>query len=456
MINHSYLKGTLVYFILVIFQINIRAFSQPIANNFPKIGDRCPDFILKDLHYYSKKTAKSTEFRGKPVILDFFSVGCEACFASFPALNRLKKEFEGRVQFFLIAKKSRGLQKQYEKFIKHYKLSLPVEYDDSTIWNQFGVLLVPYTVWIDSIGIIRQISTSFALTRDRLNSFIQGKRLELTVSLNQNSQKNEENGYMFYDPKKPFLIGGNGGLDTAFSYRSVFANWDSRSYFHRDLFISSKNKSQVNEIGVPLEVLYNLAYGDTVNSIYPTDPEEEKIGVPNQYGKWARTPLIESARKYLFDYDIDSARNVFSYSLKIPDSLGKPENLQKIMRRDLESYFHFRVSVETRKMPCWKLVADSDKVRLLKSKGGNPEYNADFTSLSMTNLPFLYVLAIIWGSNQREDVFIDETGIDFNIDLKMNCIWLDLNDIKRELIKNGFDLVKAEKEMKVIVVRDNQ
>ena len=262
----SYCLKRIPIILFLVILLGTKVKSQ--TKDYPKIGDTIPNFILKDLHYSKYKHLNSAVFKGKPLIIDFFSIGCKACFESFPEVNSLKKEFEGRVEFILIAKQSPGLQKQYEKYMNHYQLSLPVDYDDSTIWNQFGVLLVPYTVWVDQNGIIKQITTSFALTKDRINNFIQGKSQSFAISVNKKDDENKKKGIWiynnFYDNQKPLLINGNGGPDSSFLFRSLLCKWDYKTYFYRDLFIGSRNKNRIQEIGVSLNILFNLAYGDTV------------------------------------------------------------------------------------------------------------------------------------------------------------------------------------------------
>jgi hypothetical protein len=423
-------------------------------NNFPKIGDRLPSFYLHDLHYYSKTKASSDIFSGKPLIIDFVSEGCDACFLDFARIDSLKKEFEGKVQFLLVGKRSPTMQKQYERYMKHYGLDLPIDYDDSAIWDQFGVWLVPYTVWIDADGIIRQITTSFALKRDRINNLIAGKNQTLTVSVNQSDEYNKTNYGNFFDNDKILLTDGNGGADTSFLYRSILCKWDYRTYFYWDYFINSENKNRIQEVGVSLNMLFNLAFGDTVNCQVP-----KLLGNDtslNHYGEWARYPLVESSRSSLFSYDQDSAKNIFSYSLVIPEAGATAKKLQHMMQTDLKNYFSFEVHVETRKMPCWKMIALKNDGELLKTRGGLSKLTGDFSHYKMQNEPIQLLLNEIWGFHQYEPIFIDETGINYNIDLDIDAVMSDMNDIRRALQQNGLDLVLGEKDLKTIVVRDSR
>ena len=446
-IIHGFLFLTFLSFLF-------KGHSQSLTQQkFPKIGDHSPAFLLNDLHYYSKTKTSSTEFNGKPMIIDFFSEGCDGCFISLPHVDSLKKEFEGKVQFLLIGMKSSGIAKQYDKYMKHYGLNMPVDYDDSTIWNLFGARLVPYIVWIDANGIVRQLTNSFALNRSRIQNLLEGKTQPLTVSVNQSDDQNENYYNNFYDNTKPLLIGGNGGADTSFLFRSVLCKWDYRTYFHRDPFISSANKSRIQEVGPSLNILFELAFGDTVNSQMPRVIGDTEI---NHYGQWARFPLVESNRSSLFNFDQDSAKNIFSYSLILPDSNYTAKKLQQMMQNDLKNYFSFDVTVEKREMPCWKIVAGKNAEELIKTKGGPPSWTGNFSGFTLQNQPINSLLVEIWGFHQYEPIFIDETGISYNIDLKIDAVLTDLNDIKKALQKNGLDLVRGEKEMKVIVIRDSK
>jgi thiol-disulfide isomerase/thioredoxin len=451
----SYQKGASlllsVYFLLMTFKME----AQTNGSVIPKIGDSCPSFLLKNLHYCDKRIARSVEFKGKPLILDFFSVGCKACFMSFPELNRLRQQFEGRVKFILVGKMSPGLQKQYENYKEHYHLDLAVDYDDSTIWNQFGVIRVPHTVWIDSRGIIQHITTPFALTTERINLFLEGKEMSLNVNDNRKDSSYPDrwigNFDYFFDYKKPLLIGGNGGSDSLFLYRSILSKWDYRCSFWQHPYFNTGNKTRIQEIGVTLGKLFNLAYGDTVDFLTPRYKDEENI--PNHYGDWATQPIVESTRKYLFDYDQDSTENMFSYSLILPDSNASTHRMQRMMQRDLQNYFSMYATVEIRKMPCWKIIANG-KAYLLKTKGGAPVFEGNFSGFTLQNQPVHSLMLEIWSYFQREPVMIDATGINYHIDLKLDAVMTDINEVRKALQKKGLDLVPGEKEMKVIVVRD--
>ncbi len=125
------------------------------------------------------------------------------------------------------------------------------------------------------------------------------------------------------------------------------------------------------------------------------------------------------------------------------------------MQRDLQNYFGFDVTVELRMMPCWELVASNIAKEKLKTKGGRPKFDGDYLSgFRLTNQPVFHIIKSLWAMHQLGPPFMDRTGISNNIDFVMESGTFDLNDALECLRKNGLDLVKNEKEMKVIVIRN--
>jgi thiol-disulfide isomerase/thioredoxin len=448
------LAKQIFFVICLLTQFKLSANSQTLQKTYPGIGDRCPDFILDNLSYYSKTKASRQDFDGKPIILSFFSTGCGSSFESLPHLKEMQKQFEGQVQFILIGRSDAELKSEYEKYRSHYQLTFPVDFDDSVLWNKFGVYFVAHTIWIDGSGIIRQITTPYALTPDRIEKLIAGQQQNLVISSTLGDHDDYMNGIMFYDPEKPFLVAGNGGADTSFSYRSIFSLWDYRTGYNFDNFISSKNNNTLFESGVSLRTLYNLAYGDTVQFQTYLFTYGMKAMEKNTYSKWSNTPDLVTKRKDIFKADYYTGENLFTYSLNVPKRLGNAKSLQAILRRELKNYFGFNVTVETRMRPCWKLIVDPKKKDLLKTKGETPVWKGGFSQLTLKNMPVTTLISTIWGFNQDGDTIIDETRINGNIDIDIDCIWTDLNDVKKELREKGLDLVRSEKMLKVLVIRD--
>jgi hypothetical protein len=150
----------------------------------------------------------------------------------------------------------------------------------------------------------------------------------------------------------------------------------------------------------------------------------------------------------------------FCYSLIVPRSQSTKEYMMQSMQRDLKNYFRYEVVIETRKMPIWQLVATEEAKTKLKTKGGPEFFKSLWNAGTIAqNVPVKSLVRLISSSlgNGKISHFIilNATGIEGNIDIDLSdCLISDINDLKRNLQANGLDLVQGQKDMKVIVIRD--
>lgn len=443
------MKMEFIVFLLLIFSLgNLKA--QTIASSQSvKVNERMPSFYLQEVLYFTKKEISLDDFKGKWLILDFWSTTCKACVFSFPKINQLQKDLGDKVQFVLIGKgDEKNIRSVYEKYREYYKLTLPIAYD-SKLFEVFDVQTVPHIIVIDIEGKVKAITTSDdSFNRENLKSLFRG-----------NSPQFYEKGKSTYsnalksDITKPLLIDGNGGEGNAFVFRSLLARWNNNFRRHRyeriDLYV---DQGFYQGIGIPLIELYNLAYVGVINSLF----------YDSLYGKFHNRPIFEIDDTSAFTFSVAQEQGLYNYSLIVPPERSSKEYLQQIMRRDLKNYFGYDAEIETRWMPCWKLVASDMAKKELKTKGGAPNniFYASEIGFKKSNISVssgnYSLLANIWAYHQLEPPFIDDTGIDYNIDIELNAIMIDLNDIKRALKEKGLDLIKSSKEMKVIVIRNSK
>jgi thiol-disulfide isomerase/thioredoxin len=438
--------SVVVIFFLIISQPSI---SQP-KNSLPEVGKPCPDFVLNEIHQYKLTKASIRDFRGKPLIIDFFTQYCTACFKSFPKINNLQKEYKNEIQFLLVGfdkqfeqNARRGIRDDYEQFQKHYGIDIPVAYDSVTV-KRFKLMVFPYVIWVDGKGIVQAITTSTEITKENIKKFIAGQQLDLPIAQNTD-QMNEDT---LYNWQKPLLINGNGGKDTDYIYRSVLMNWNRHQGFMYDMHISSDNMKNIQGVGFTAFNLFRLAYIDSEYAATPPGFMAADSGI-NHYGQWYLKPVFENMDTSLFNYDLTTGKNLFSYCLSIP-AVHSVAEAQKKMQSDLKSYFNIQVTIEKRKMPYWKLIViDSARANLV-TKGNRKFEKYSQSGFSLVNQPITRITRIIFCYNQNE-VIEDETGISSNIDIEIDTILPDLNDVKKELNKQGLDLVRGTKEMKTMV-----
>lgn len=434
----------------------------------PQIGLPSPSATFKEVDHYSKREVSIAQLSGKHVILDFWTTGCSACIEGFPKLDGIRRKYESKLDVFLIGSDhfqrpgTLMAKKVYEKYRERWKLDLPITYDES-LFARFNVSAVPYVVWIDDKGVVKALSMSSDLTEENIEAFLGGRTFETTYLPESGSNIVRTQ----FDYKEPFLINGNGGTDTEFEFRSVLARWKQDTPFFWPPFITSvdtiwggvrKNRVQIN--GGGLSNLIMLAYGDTLKSKPPWflwwDEAKEKLNALTSYERIWRRPILEINDTSAFVPDMKTGRNYYCYSLTVPRRKATAALLQRAMRKDIEVYFPYEISIETRSMPCWLLTASEAGKTKLKTKGEGVKINYSPMGFELANVPFYQVIRLIFASNDSQPPIIDCTGITWHIDMQFEAAMMDFPDVIRNLRKHGLLLERGKKDMQVIVVRDRK
>lgn len=118
---------------------------------FAAIGKEAPLFELKSLDGDSYDLEG---FRGRPVLLNFYSKDCRFCLDKFPELNRLYDENSDWAEIIAI---NVGEPAGYSEELRdEYQLNFPMLLDEELDTSiDYMVRSIPYTVIIDTEGIVR-------------------------------------------------------------------------------------------------------------------------------------------------------------------------------------------------------------------------------------------------------------------------------------------------------------
>ncbi len=435
------MKPIIFYFSLLLSTQYVTA--QTIEPVSLEVGMPMPDFILKEVFYYEKNTVSNEDFKGKWLVLDMFSSGCVACFKSFPKINEFQKDFGDRVQFLLVGRDDNYIRQTYEKFKDRMSLTLPVAYD-TLLFKQFQVAEVPYIIVADDQGIIKAITPS--LTHENITDLLDGKTAEIRPAVNREQKEVRQEKY---DSRKPLLLYGNGGEDSVFLYRSVLAKWNGLMTPQQNYISASAYGNSVQVVGLPLTSLYMLAYGDTTNFFHTA----------LAYGNLWPKPILEltDSSEFIYDKNYVIHDNLYSYSLIVPQEKATTSYIRKVMQRELDNYFGYSVDIEYRMMPYWGLRVSNNAQKNLVSKSTVKEIKAHTGNnwgAIYKNAPVSDLISELEYQNYQSPPFIDETGIEGNIDLVLDADLTNFDDFRAALKKAGIELVRGEKLMKVIAIRD--
>jgi thiol-disulfide isomerase/thioredoxin len=117
-----------------------------------RAGDAAPELALRDLVGAEHKLA---EYRGKPVVLNFWATWCVPCAAEMPLLNEMQKRYKSRVLFLAASIDDDDMKPEVEAFIKKHQAEALTVMMGATIdsLREFGLKQVmPGTVFIDAEG----------------------------------------------------------------------------------------------------------------------------------------------------------------------------------------------------------------------------------------------------------------------------------------------------------------
>jgi thiol-disulfide isomerase/thioredoxin len=417
----------------------------------PTIGKAMPNFELAKITHYNRTNASLKDFKGKWLILDFWFPGCTSCVQSFPKVSEIQKEFKKELTWMMIGlndhKYNKGIEQFYEKMRAKRNLDMPVAYDSSLVakWN---IHAMPYIIIIDPNGIVRFITDGRNITKERIQKLLIGENVSFYLIDVDKSKYDSANMPLKLPMESANLL-----------YRSAVTKWNGEDQWWIEIDRWAKWPEEELKKGykltmAPLVALYYYAYVGRMSWTVEQD---------SLYGKFYPKPLLEVSDSTLFEYsfgtgDRGNITGMYNYYILVPHSEATSAKIAKLMREDLKRVFKYEVSIETRNMPVWKLVEiKTGAAKKIETKGGTqfatPGTHA--AGYSIVNYPAKYLLATVtFYIADSNHPFIDETGVTGNIDFTLKADMTNILDVKKELQKQGFDLVKGVKEMKVLVLRD--
>lgn len=414
--------------------------------NYPRTGERCPDFLLTDVQQFHKTAVTLDDFKGKWLILDFWSEYCASCISAFPKMNNIQQTFSGDVQILFIGipyKDPNTIKKLYDVHRQELDLKIPIVFDEK-LAVQFGVGTYPHIVVVDPEGIVRYI-TGGSLSEENVQDIIEGKK----VTLRHKYNKFEAKPYSYYNKDIPFLVSGNGGHEQDYLYRSVLARATEGTPPLR--FFPKQDRLEI--LGFPLANLYQYAYiGQISNTLHNLQDR-------SLYGAYWPIAVIEVHDSTLFSPNTSTKENLFSYSAHLPnkfsDVVGRNTlHFREILKKDLAALFPFTAHLERRMMPCYHLRIDEDKIEQLKSKYEEREIG------QTTGRGFLgkkvslsQIITKLTHSTDYDDTIpMVFEGEDIEIDLEYESIYFE--DIVQELKNKGIEITNGTREIYVLVIRD--
>src|SRR5690606_36229144 len=116
-----------------------------------------------------------SDLRGKLVIIDFWERHCSSCIASFPKMQKLQQTFGDSIHIILVTQNTKDeLEPLFKQFPIVAETKLPMIVADTVLHDLFPHTFVPFLVWIDQTGVIRDLSGSSKATAETIQHYLGG------------------------------------------------------------------------------------------------------------------------------------------------------------------------------------------------------------------------------------------------------------------------------------------
>lgn len=416
----------------------VAATTSYAQNRSLKIGDLLPESFWTTpfpVVNHSQKTIYLSEDKNKLILIDFWSTWCSACLMSLPKIETLQQKFGNKVKILPVSSQDKAA---LEKFFtssngKKYK-SMRSIYEDKKLNDLFPHAGVPFIIWIKD-GKLFNTTDAGQLTEQTINEVLSGDKSSLQTIIQMNRERplmlsedyeRQRNvqllNYSFFAKGQIPDIGAGGTYRKTASgkiHGRQFTNlplWDMYYAIGYELF-KQKDKTSFTEKRMVIEF---------------NKPEQ----------------LMPMERK---DGSNDGV-NLYNYEFIIPEQ--KSDSLYNYMLEDLNRYSGYTVTLEKKPVKCLVLVRTSTKDKLA-TKGGEKRSTFPRTLSILRNVPLKNMVNMLNGEINIKELFIDETGYTGNVDLEVSGV-KDIATLKKELQKYDLDLISQERQVLMLVIKDQR
>ncbi|SRR5260221_4887730 len=410
----------------------------------PEVGKKLPYFELTNVRNYRKGRMTNDDFKGKWFILDFWSLSCRYCIASFPKLREIQSEVEGKMYIVQVGHntiENKGIEAFYEKRKLELDLTMASAFD-SVLFDRWDIHMLPTIYIVDPDGIVRFRTDGRDMSPEKIKWLIDGK----TVSF-----------YSLGDDAPQFELSQiDETKDNNPIFHSVLTNWNGEQQrLGRDIDLCEEYQEELKKDGwviamAPLYWLYNFAYlGRQAWTSYDTA----------FYGKIYPFPVLAMRDSSLFQYDFDFnlGKGLYNFGFKMPSIKMDPAHIMRVLQGTLKQVFEYSISIEERPMPIWKLIAKSNLGQKLYTNGGKHSITWNgvlgFAARNESMKNCLDAITAYLPMNHK-CIYLDATGINERVDMLINADMTQYEEVLSALHKQGLDLVRDKKCMKVLVIKD--
>lgn len=410
----------------------MNAYTQSAGGiNVLKPGDQVPDIEFQYVANGPYQKAKLSDYRGKLLLLGFWSMYCAPCIKNFPNMDSLQQQFNGKLDIVLVNVDRNNVSKEkITSFIQKWEtnkqqpLRLPTIYSDSVPAILFNCIYPPHYAWISPSGRLLALTGTEEVNAHRISQLLSE---ETTILPIKNDIK--INWPLFANEHLP--------VDQLISHSVMIKGvynglLGSRYYFTKDAIPYGVNIANQPLITLLQEVICRL------------DKEMTDKRILIDAGARADSNSIQAMKKALME-------TIYTMGLIVPKD--RPQQLLPAFLAAINQFTDYRISFEERVVPTYALVSLGNK-ETLRTKGASPK-----TALYYTEKPVLQnnslsnLLTLLNKVPEIPLPVLDQTGILFNVDLHFEQPLQEFSVIRKELLRYKLAFKEQKARIKVLVIR---
>jgi cytochrome c biogenesis protein CcmG/thiol:disulfide interchange protein DsbE len=141
--------------------------EEPTGRSTPSPGTTAPAFSLKDM---SGNVVDSSDFLGKPTVINFFTTWCPPCIEEMPGLVDVYNKYKDNGFELLGISLDTDTRKDLPAFVMNHRITFPILLGDLATTQAYGgVFSLPTTIFIGKDGRIKNVHVGY-LDRNGLDS----------------------------------------------------------------------------------------------------------------------------------------------------------------------------------------------------------------------------------------------------------------------------------------------
>jgi peroxiredoxin len=131
--------------------------AAPALEPMPLVGYPAPDFALKSL---TGESVRLSDFKGKPVLINFWATWCGPCRAEFPDFQEAATNNPDTLVIIGVNNTISDPPEQVAAFVTEFGVTFPILLDEQgAVMKQYRVLGMPTSIFVGRDGVIQEIMT---------------------------------------------------------------------------------------------------------------------------------------------------------------------------------------------------------------------------------------------------------------------------------------------------------